>query len=280
MGKKSSLRIEQMELREEPFPHGVLRQGIDRELFERLRAEWPPLDFFVKGQRLGGGTKIPISSEESVQSTVVSPLWKEFIERHRAPDFVKGLLWCFRDPILRLHPQLEERFGRMEEWKIGVRHRDSFSDFDLLVDCQLAIFTPSQGRAQSDRGPHVKLRNKLMTGFLLFADDEEREGVGGDWDFFAARSNKPLRYGMNLTVNPTQLKLVDTVPYAPNAFGMLVNCPHGYQGFRVRQPGAAPLRYLEITLQLPRRLFEVRETLLSALRNRWRTWTKAGVTDL
>ncbi|MBL8211586.1 MAG: hypothetical protein JNK87_12775 [Bryobacterales bacterium] len=267
-------------LREDPFPRWMLDEALDPVFYRRLLAEWPPDEIFVRGRRLGGATKIPLSAETLIHNPSVTPLWRDFLLRHREPAFLRHLLQHFREWILRAHPDLEEKFGPAGKWRIGARSRDSFDNHDVLVDCQLAIFTPAQGRPQSDRGPHVKLRNKLMTGFLFFPVENEPSGLGGDWDFFSAPPDQRLRHGINLTVDPAQVRLADTIPYRPNTFGMLLNCPRGIQGFRPRTPGAPPFRYFEFTVQFPRRLFEVEESFVSNLRNHWRTWTRAGVTDL
>jgi hypothetical protein len=266
-------------VREHPFPHWILEPALDPEHYAKLRAEWPADDVFLKGRRPAGATKLAIPAEHLVMDARVSPRWRDFVLRHREPEFVKHVLQHFRPWILRLHPKLEEEFGAMTQWRIGARYRDTFQNHDVLIDSQLAIFTPAQGRPQADRGPHVKLRNKLLTGYLFFPAEGE-SSLGGDWDFYSIPDKKPLRHGMNLTVDPAEVRKEDTIPYQANTFGIAVNTPNGVQGFRARTPGAPPLRYFEFTLQLPRRLFELDETLIGNLRNHWRTWTRAGVTDL
>jgi hypothetical protein len=273
-------RISGAILRPRPFPHWVLDQALEPGSYQGLEAEFPPDQVFTQGRRLKGSTKIALSTETLIAHDSVSPAWKDFLIRHRAPEFLRHLLHHFHPCILEAHPDLEKRFGPMHGWKIGARNLHSFDDHDILVDSQLALFTPAQGKPQSDRGPHVKLRNKLMTAFLFFPSRGESRDLGGDWDFFSAPADQRLRHGLNLTLSPDRLTKVDTIPYHPNTFGIIINRPRAIQGFRPRTPGAPPLRYFEFTVQLPRRLFEVEETLAANLHNHWRTWTRAGVTDL
>ena len=238
-------------VREHPYPHWILEPALDPEHYAKLRAEWPPENVFLKGRRPAGATKLPIPAEHLVIDSRVSPRWRDFVLRHRDPEFVKHVLQHFRPWILRLHPKLEEEFGAMTQWRIGARYRDTFQNQDVLIDSQLAIFTPAQGLPQADRGPHVKLRNKLLTGYRFFPTEGE-SSQGGDWDFCSIPGNKPPRHGMNLTVDPAKIRKEDTIPYRANTFGIALNTPNGVQGFHARRAAASLLRIHAATAAAPR----------------------------
>ena len=237
-------------VREHPYPHWILEPALDPEHYAKLRAEWPPENVFLKGRRLAGATKLPIPAEHLVIDSRVSPRWRDFVLRHRDPEFVKHVLQHFRPWILRLHPKLEEEFGAMTQWRIGARYRDTFQNQDVLIHSQLAIFTPAQGLPQADRGPHVKLRNKLLTGYRFFPTEGE-SSQGGDWDFYSIPGNKPPRHGMNLTVDPAKIRKEDTIPYRANTFGIALNTPNGVQGFHARRAAASLLRIHAATAAAP-----------------------------
>ena len=60
----------------EPFPHLVIENVLDPRLAEQLTAEFPPLDFFTAGKRIGDCTKRYYAGATALRDASISETWK------------------------------------------------------------------------------------------------------------------------------------------------------------------------------------------------------------
>ena len=126
-------------------------------------------------------------------------------------------------------PDFTTRFGKLHELGVGIRTGDRRSTSDISLDCQITIQTPVRGEPAVDRGPHVKVRDKVLVGFLFLRPDDDRV-LGGDLDLYRIRPGLDPVYGAMQVIDPLSIQLAKTIPYRKNTLVMFLNFPLSIRG--------------------------------------------------
>ena len=170
----------------DPFPHVVIENALDltlcSELIDSLDNAGPIFDF----SKSAPGIKSHIKSRDVLGIELIPHAWKALVKEHIDPLQLKELIAAFTPAIRQLYPFLEHQHGNIEKWTIGQRYVHSAQDFTLLVDAQLSQHAPSPNAFIQERGPHIKMTNKLLIcQYLLRLKDDADEG--GQYEFFSSR---------------------------------------------------------------------------------------------
>src|SRR4051812_14199904 len=119
----------------EPFPHVVVDDALEPELYARLAATFPPAAVIVDGREVTNNAAYHLRTARLVADARVAPCWKEFARTHTSADFFREVAAIFGDAIRTLHPDLEARLGRrLGDVRTSVREAEAFAD--LALDCQ------------------------------------------------------------------------------------------------------------------------------------------------
>lgn len=237
----------------EPYPHLVLEKAIEDNLCGQLINEFPPLSVFTQDRLVGDNVKIYYPAGRALQDNRVSEVWKYFLREHLTRQFYLDVLRVF-EPFIELeHPEFK---GKLKSLRTGVAGVDSFRDCDVRLDALIGIHTPVAGLPRLERRPHVKGQDKFLEGFLYLRPDDDT-AEGGDYEFFSVLPGCRPRFGRWAQTDRRNLRLDRTVPYRKNTLVIVVNTSRSIQALTPRGPGNRPLMYLNITVQLPRMLFDL-----------------------
>ena len=172
--------------------------------------------------------------------------------------------------IRATYPDLEQRIGRpLEQWRAGVRRRDTFASCEVLLDAQICINTPVRTAASSVRGPHVDKPNKLFAGLWYLRPPEDTDTVGGELLIYRWRAGRARFDGAEL--EPRDVEVVAQVPYAGNTFVLFLNSLDALHGVTPRQPTPRTRWFLNLVGEVGVPLFDLkaRQRPLRGLRHAW-----------
>jgi hypothetical protein len=211
----------------QPYPHVVVRNAIDEDLFKQLDREFPRRKLLL-GDRLVEDKMYEYSARKIVCNPAIHPIWREFVSYHISRKFFKDILRVFGAAIPTLHPSLEQKLGKpLNKLTIGMRDMESGNsekadEVDLAMDCQFYLnYTRSRRRIA---GPHID-RGTQFYGAMLYFRDPADNSFGGDFQICEANNYAKLFISEN-AVNETEVKnsrVVKTVKYEANTLVFFLN---------------------------------------------------------
>ena len=199
-----------------PFPHVIVEDAIDREVANQLLAEIPSLESIGKIRH--GNQRISMGYDRAMN--LATPPWREFLSIHVSQEFCDDFSRVFGFP----------------RYRVGIRHRDSFNDTEMLLDAQICANTPAD-TPSSVRGPHVDTPEAIFAG-LLYLRHPNDDSIGGDLQLFEIKKDPVFHWGQ--FVDEKYVRAVKTIPYKHNTFIVFPNSVHAVHGVTVRQPTKWP----------------------------------------
>jgi hypothetical protein len=263
-------RLDPAHRRELPYPHFVVPQALPHDLFARLVAEFPDDERVWRAQPAGDNRRFSLSACDALADPRISLAWRETVLAHVGQDFLDAVLRALAGDIRATYPDLETRIGRpLEQWRAGVRRRDTFDACEVLLDAQLCINTPVRAASSSVRGPHVDKPNKLFAGLWYLRPPEDTDTVGGELLIYRWRYGRTRFDGAEL--EPCDVEVVSTVPYAGNTLVLFLNSLDALHGVTPRQPTPRTRWFLNLVGEVKVPLFDLkaRQRPLRALRHAW-----------
>lgn len=244
----------------EPYPHIIVHNALDPDLFERLQQQYPPPAVVLDGRPVTD-TWYDYPACKVLNDQRVTPLWREFFGYHVSQDFFLDVVDLF-GPLLRaLHPDLEDRLGRpLYELETSMRQSGGKDnphncEMDASLECQFYINYTRHPRAV--RGPHVDRTTELYAG-LLYLRDEADDSVGSDLEICQAR-NARLMYPKDNRIRiarlPAELRKEDvetirTARYAANTLVFFLNSPKSIHAVSPRSATSIPRRHINFCADL------------------------------
>jgi hypothetical protein len=269
MADESSIfdQISSKHVQSYPFPHAVVLDALPVYLVEQLLATRPALgqvaEAYSHAERSAGqvfarpGEKIHLRSAQLLNDQFASAVWKDTVRKYLSAFELAKLLSAFAPAIRSQYPQLEREWGKISDWTIGQRFVDSSNDFVLLADVQLSYHAPSPVRMVAERGPHLKVTNKLLICqyFLKIAEDQS---AGGDLLLYGVKENSSLTFGKDQqVVNRESLILAKRIEYKANTAVAFLNTPRSFQAFSEHGGTIHPCFYLNIVLEFAKPIFSI-----------------------
>jgi hypothetical protein len=243
------------DIRLDPFPHLLIENALDPELFDTLSREFPPVEVVTRGTELKNG-KTGINCIDIVDNEAMSAAWREFCAYHSSREFFSDVTALFGDTIRTLYPFLEEDLGRpldalepkrriMSERKAG--HRQD----DIVLDCQIMLDETSDPRIC--RGPHVDAVEELYAALLYFRHPDD-DSDGGELCVVRARDPQrtyPAPDAIRVRHHPAEIdeadvEIVAKVPYRANTLIMFINSPASLHTVTVRSATPLMRRHVNI----------------------------------
>lgn len=250
-----------------PFPHAVVLNALPQALVEQLITSRPTVGqvaaAYSHAERPAGqifakpGEKIHLRSAQILSDQFASDSWKNLVKQYLQASELKKLLTAFAPAIATEYPHLESEWGKISNWEIGQRYVDTAADFVLLADVQLSYHAPSPSRMVAERGPHLKITNKLLVChyFLKLPEDT---AFGGDLLLYELLDNAVLQYGKDQQVlNTESLKLSRCIEYRANTAVAFLNTSRSVQTFAEHGGTDYPSLYMNIVLEFAEPLFSL-----------------------
>lgn len=250
-----------------PFPHVVVLDALPPQFVEHLIATRPPFgqvaSAYSHAERPAGqafarpGEKVHLSSAQILSNHLASVAWQNIVSQYLSGNELAKLLSAFAPAIRIEYPYLEQEWGKISNWTIGQRYVDSANDFVLLADVQLSYHAPSPTMMVAERGPHLKIANKLLVCqyFLRIPEDQSE---GGDLLLYHADENTVITIGKNQQVINTEvLSLSKCVKYRANTLVCFLNTPRSFQAFAEHGGTTHPILYMNVVLEFAEPFFTI-----------------------
>jgi len=242
-------RLAAATIRLEPFPHIVVPDALDPDLYRKLCAGFPPFS------RIGwndpkrpprSNSKYELSASMMVADETMPEAWRTFAALHSDRAFFDRVVTLF---AAHWPAALRQALGgtldghTMERL---VRHRAQAAR--IALDARVEINCPVREVASSPRGAHLDTQNRIYSG-LFYLRHPEDDSEGGDLQLFRWKDGPVGDIG-DFELPAGSVECVATIPYQQN---LLVFFPQGIDaihGVSVRQPTPHFRRYVFLTAEL------------------------------
>jgi hypothetical protein len=283
----------------EPFPHVVIDDALDADLYARLMETFPPAEVIVGDQLVENNTPYRMRAARLLEDERVAECWKEFVREHTSGEFFREVLGVFGGAIRELHPGLPAleqactrvrdlgegdvgRIGRIGQiGRIGgegpggpirpigpigpirpIRpiRPSPIRPIDIALDCQPCWGSPVT-RASSSDPCHVDRPVALFAG-LLYCRLPGDDTPGGDLELYRFRG-AARRYDATRHVDPSLVEPVKRIPYAANRLVFFLQSPHSLHGVTERAVTSWPRLHVNFLAELPTNIFELESSAAS-----------------
>lgn len=236
----------------EPFPHIVIENALDGDLYRRLADTRPDFARIGWAGPAPSNKRFPFSAHQFQIADWADPAWKAFCAYHTSAAFFSEVMDLFGPWLPTSNPPAADWLASGGPERIGLLWRDGYEAADMLTDARLELNTPVLDRASSVRGPHLDTANRLYS-CLLYLRDPADDTEGGDLGLYRYRG-EPSHMEAHSMPDET-VELVKTVRYAPNTLVAFPNSIHSIHGVTPRAVTGFERAYVFITAELEHNLF-------------------------
>lgn len=250
----------------DPYPHLVIQNALDAEIFAQLAASFPPDELVVNGREVKD-TWYDYPACKVGRDQRITQAWRDFFAYHVSREFFLELASLFGDVIRETHPHLESRMGKpLSEVIVGMRPGGKGDPLapgaDVSMECQ--FYTNFTRAPRAVRGPHVDRPSELFAALLYFRQDGD-ESTGGDLDICQAIDpglypsvSSVLLNELPAEVSSSAVRTVKTAKYAANTLVLFINSPKSIHAVSGRSPTPLTRRHINFCCDLTFDLFEMR----------------------
>lgn len=203
----------------EPFPHVVVDDALEPEVYAELAATFPPAEAIVAGRAIENNTAYRMPAARLLPDPRVAACWKALVRRHTSQQFF--------DEVLALFGEL------LPAWLHGARTgiRGTEPAAGVALDCQPCWGAPVT-RASSSDPCHVD-RAVTLFGGLLYCRLPGDDAQGGDLELYRFRG---AERGFDATrhVDPSLVEPFRRIGYAANRLVFFLQSPQSLHGVTVR----------------------------------------------
>jgi hypothetical protein len=254
------------DVRLDPYPHLIINNALDPDVFSALDAQFPSDDVVVNARPLHD-TWYDYPACNVVRNERFPSLWRDFFAYHVSGEFFRELVALVGDHIRQMTPQLEERAGRrLEEFHVGMRPGGKGDPLapgaDVSMECQFYVNYSRMPRAV--RGPHVDRPSELFAALLYFRQPQD-DSSGGDLQICRATRDDvhPSRASVRIDALPAEISenkvdVVETAAYAANTLVLFLNSPKSIHSVSRRSPTPLTRRHINFCCDVTSDLFEMR----------------------
>ncbi|MDQ8021164.1 MAG: hypothetical protein REI94_04950 [Moraxellaceae bacterium] len=248
-----------------PYPHLVIQDALEPELFARLAAAFPADEVILDG-RTPRDTWFDYPACKVIRDERVAPIWRDFFAYHTSKAFFDELVVLAGDQLKALHPELESRAGRkLQDWVVGMRpggRGDPLADgAEASMECQFYINYTRQPRVV--RGPHVDRPSELFAALLYFRREDD-DSTGANLEVCEAVAPiYPGDQAVRISKLPAEIDedLVKTVrlgEYKANTLVLFLNSARSIHAVSPRSPTGVPRRHINFCCDVRFDLFEMK----------------------
>ena len=251
------------DLRLDPFPHLMIENALDPEVFAELAASFPDDDLVVDGRTVKD-TWFDYPACKVVKDQRLSPMWRDFFSHHTSASFFAEVVDLAGDAVRKLYPDLESRVGRpMNEFKVGRRPGGRGDPLapgaDVSMECQFYVNYTRAPRTV--RGPHVDRPSELFAALLYFRQPED-DSTGANLEVCeAVKPIYPNERSIKISQLPAEVdaslvKTVRTGQYKANTLVLFLNSPKSLHAVSPRSPTPLTRRHINFCADVPFDLFD------------------------
>lgn len=241
---------------EAPFPHVIVKDALDKELYQALSQQFPRGEMFEKdGKPLANNKSYRIPAHKALADERVSELWKEFVQCHTGQAFYDKVLSVFDKQIKRLYPDLADILGRNpHDMEARVRRRgdEQIAGMDAQFVYTSPVTTPS-----TSCPPHTD-RERCLYGGMLYMRLEEDDSQGGDLEFYRFKPGQE-RFRLRRHMGMEGLECVKTVSYDTNVFLIFLHSALSLHGVSPRTVTPYPRRYVNFICEYPKKIYDIND---------------------
>ncbi|MGI9592821.1 MAG: hypothetical protein ACR2P8_15740 [Myxococcota bacterium] len=252
-------RADPASLQLDPFPHIVLHDALPERLYDDLvRSRPSPAALAVDETR--NNQRWTVGAAQVVSNREIPKLWRDFIAYHASRKFFCEVAELFFEGIHALYPRRYPTLASLKRLRVGVRRRDKFRRFDVLLDAQVAGNTPVRVPT-SVRGTHIDLGKKIFSG-LFYMREEGDDSKGGDLEIcrfrpkYATVEAKSACFD-DVYVPDDVVEVVRTVKYGKNTLVLFINSLDALHGVTVRQKTPHGRYFVNLIGEVRPRLYRV-----------------------
>ncbi|QJE73883.1 hypothetical protein HHL28_12955 [Aerophototrophica crusticola] len=235
------------DIRPDPFPHVLVPDALDGDLYAALADSFPSLETLTwAGGRHGSNRRYEMNAKAILEHDGIAPAWKRFLAHHASPAFYGEVVSLFRDHW----PEalLRALDGSLLGHATGLVWPGAFDAARIALDARFEVNTPVTGPASVSRGPHLDRPERLYTGLLYFRHPDD-DSEGGELVLYRWQPDSP-RNTSHFQLPDTAVEEVARIPYRANQLVMFPNGIDALHGVGLRQPTPHLRRYVFMTAEL------------------------------
>lgn len=252
-------------LKTEPYPHIVIPNALDPDVFAQLAKEFPEDGIILDG-REAKDTWFDYPACKVVADQRVSPLWRDFFAYHTSKAFFSELTALVGPELRALAPDLEQRVGRkLDNFVVGMRpggRGDPLADgADVSMECQ--FYLNYTQRPRTVRGPHIDRPSELFAALLYFRREDD-DSSGANLEICEAVSEiYPDKRAVTISTLPAEIdsakvRTVKVADYAANTLVLFLNSPRSIHAVSPRTPTEVPRRHINFCCDVRFDLFDIK----------------------
>jgi len=256
-------RAASLTLETDPFPHLLIDDALDPDVYASLAAQLPGLDIVNHRGRPVRNNRLYQMSARAVEAHPrISAEWKEFFRYHVSPQFWHEALPLLKSHLLTINPDLERIAGRrLEDFRAAARERKhAVVDAEVSLECHFSINSPVT-KPSSVRSPHLDHPMKLFNA-LLYCRSPEDDTPGGELILY--RRIAPLAYAEGSSIMPTRIVEAKRISYRANRLVLFLSSPWSVHGVGPRPRTPHLRRYVNFLCEFRQPLFELERLPLMA----------------
>ncbi len=244
-------RVTEADIDPHPFPHVVVDDAVEPELYRRLAATMPESAAILRGRTAENNAPYRLSAQELLASSG-REAWQDFTRLHTSREFFGDVVRVFGETIRALHPGLESRAGTLDSLRTSVRFAEPFAD--AALDCQITWGSPVDAPTRCHR-VHVDRQVALYAG-LLYMRRPEDDSRGGDLELYRFRA-RPRIFEPGRYVDDALVERVKTIPYAANRLVFFIHSPDALHGVSARAATPHPRLHVNFLAELGEMFWEL-----------------------
>lgn len=230
----------------EPFPHLVIDNTLEADVYAELVRTFPSDEELLAGRPLENNTNYHTPATELLAR---NDAWRELAAVHTSREFFREVTSLFGEVIRGLYPQLDLNA------ETCVRDRNSIDPPPpFALDCQIAWTSPVTTPSTSNRC-HVDREVALYAG-LLYMRPPHDHVPGGDLALYRFKGHERA-YDALRFVDERLVEQVKVIPYAANRLVFFIHSPIALHGVTPRAVTPLPRLHVNFLAERPSKLFHL-----------------------
>ncbi len=238
-------KAKRSDIARDPFPHLVIEDALDADLYRDLAAAFPDGDLLLNGRTVESNKYAHYHANQILDDPRIAPLWRRFVAYHTSAAFYAEVLALFGDAIRETHPSL----------RIPVETSVRFAEEprEIMLECQFAWCEPASS-VSSSAPCHLDREVSLFAGLLYFRKEGDHS-QGGDLELYRFRGDERA-WDEHSRVPPELVERMTTIPYRANTLAFFINSARSLHGVSPRSVTPWPRLHVNFVGELRQKVFE------------------------
>ena len=235
----------------EPFPHIIIDNCLDDELYNQLDKYFPNNNLF-KPKEKKENQPYWIYGKELME---VDKIWENFINEHLTQNFYDKAVEILSPLMKELDPNYITNLGKnLDDCNYSLAENGRADNpnnkkSDIVISITAGINTPCKKRSIIEP-PHNDFPQKLFNS-LLYMRKNDDDSIGGDLTLYEVKN--PFLFTSKsedtYEVNEKYLKAIKTIKYEKNVLVLFPQKINAVHGVTARGPTTHTRRYININME-------------------------------